>query len=312
MTHHSILLVALLVVVINIVVANLQDEYIALTKRSLSMATPATDYDAYPFAASNKNALFTQHLTGQYASTGRDYSAWFASFHPSSFSFLPPAERGCTRLQTTSKSAVDPWHEFCEYATNGGFFNMGSAINGTFCIGNLIGPKGNIVQLPGDSTTNKRTQIGITKDLRIIIGIIDEQTIAELDFSELMTGYGWLIRNGISYVDSTTDIPQPASNVTFVTEKAPRTTVGFLNNGHMGILQIDGEEDINAGPDLYEVTELGLTVGFTSLVNIDGGGSAVSVLKGKVISVPTCNDTPVECERPDASLTCVRRDVEEE
>ena len=74
----------------------------------------------------------------------------------------------------------------------------------------------------------------------------------------------------------------------------------------MGLLEIDGEEDINYGPDLFETAEIWVSVGALSAVNIDVGGSSVSVAEGQVISQPTCNDTPEICERAVANIACVR------
>ena len=71
------------------------------------------------------------------------------------------------------------------------------------------------------------------------------------------------------------------------------------------ILEVDGEEDIEYGPDLFEFAELLVGLGVTSAVNIDGGGSSVSVYKGEVVSVPTCDDTPTVCEREVQSIACV-------
>ncbi len=73
------------------------------------------------------------------------------------------------------------------------------------------------------------------------------------------------------------------------------------------LLEIDGEEDIKAGPDLFETAELLVSLQVESAINIDGGGSSVSVKEGKVISQPTCNDTPIICERVVASIACARR-----
>ena len=39
--------------------------------------------------------------------------------------------------------------------------------------------------------------------------------------------------------------------------------------------------------------------------NLDGGGSSVSVYKGKVISKPTCLDIHFICQRPVTSITCI-------
>ncbi len=306
----SLLLCTFLVLLFSAANARLRDHFERL-QRHHPVHAPPTDFDVYPFHPSKKNNLMTRNVVGNYTSTGRPYSAWFASFHPSAFSFLAAAEDGCTALEKTSVSAVDSWHEYCEYATNGGFFNMGGPVNGTYCIGNLIS-QGKVVQLPTTGPGYTRTQFGVTSDHRMVAGIMDAGTVAELNFVELMTGFGWVVRHGQSYVNSTHDITQPAANQGFVTEKAPRTAVGVLNDGRMGLLEIDGEEDIKYGPDLYELAELAIELGFDTVVNIDGGGSAVSVKGGSVISVPTCNDTPVMCERADASLTCVRRNAHSE
>ena len=95
---------------------------------------------------------------------------------------------------------------------------------------------------------------------------------------------------------------------------------------------MDGEEDIKAGLDLYEMAEILVEMGtWQALVrihllarlmvcvlhghkvmfslshtqNLDGGGSSVSVYKGKVISKPTCLDTHFICQRPVTSITCI-------
>ena len=41
-------------------------------------------------------------------------------------------------------------------------------------------------------------------------------------------------------------------------------------------------------------------------VNLDGGGSSVLVVYEMVYSHPTCLDLPIYCERPVASVVCVR------
>lgn len=112
------------------------------------------------------------------------------------------------------------------------------------------------------------------------------------------------MRNGVSYLTKSQDI-DPSSG--FVTEKAPRTAVGWYANGTAVIFQVDGVEVTDVGLDLFETTEVLLDLGLDHAANLDGGGSSVSVFGGKVISVPTCNDTlPPICERDVTSVTCVR------
>jgi N-acetylglucosamine-1-phosphodiester alpha-N-acetylglucosaminidase len=121
-----------------------------------------------------------------------------------------------------------------------------------------------------------------------------------------MTGSGWLVRNGQNYVSSSPDL-SPTS--TFTTEKAPRTSIGYFPNGTMTLVQVDGCEDLELGPDLFELSDLLLSLNIISAINLDGGGSSVSVYRGKVIDRPTCEDTAQKCERADASIACVKKSL---
>ena len=65
-------------------------------------------------------------------------------------------------------------------------------------------------------------------------------------------------------------------------------------------------QDIKAGFDLFEFADLFITVGASTAINLDGGGSSVTCLDGNVISRPTCVDTSKVCERQVTSITCIR------
>ena len=149
-----------------------------------------------------------------------------------------------------------------------------------------------------------RANYGITADNKLVAGFIDDYSYTQINFTHLISGYGWLVRNGASYVTSSEDLDLSSN---FVIEKAPRTSVGHFNNGTMFLFEVDGEEDIDYGPDLFEMAELLVELGAESAVNIDGGGSSVSVYDGEVISEPTCDDTSTICERRVQSFTCVRK-----
>lgn len=259
------------------------------------------DYDTYTFDPSATGSLVNWQLKGNYKSTGRPYSAFAAVFPPSRFSFYPPTKSGCTALVQTSHSSVESYD--CEYATNGAFFTWDTT-QSSLCLGNLISD-GKVWQLPTDGSGTNRANMGLTKDGKIIFGFPDSKAIADSNFSQLITGWGWLVRKGVNYVNASQDLSYSPGG--FTMEKAPRTSVGFFKNGTMILLEIDGEEDINYGPDLFETAELLESLGVESALNIDGGGSSVSVKNGKVVSQPTCLDTPEICERAVASIACVRR-----
>lgn len=71
------------------------------------------------------------------------------------------------------------------------------------------------------------------------------------------------------------------------------------------LLQVDGVEVTDEGLDLFEFADVLVQLGAHSAVNLDGGGSSVSVYRGQVISRPTCIDIDLVCERPVSSITCV-------
>jgi exopolysaccharide biosynthesis protein len=226
-----------------------------------------------------------------------------ATFSTSFFAFHPPTAEGCGQLVQPSTSS---WKTFgCEYATNGAFFNnvKSNPSGASLCIGNLVAD-GKVWQIPTDGSGTKRANFGITKNNTVVVGFVDDATVASKQWTNLITGWGWLVRDGASYIGKSADMSYEAGG--FCLEKAPRTAVGFYKNGSMVLLEIDGEEDILAGPDLFETAELLVSLGVDTAINIDGGGSSVSVHQGTVVSVPTCKDTPEVCERADASITCVK------
>lgn len=259
------------------------------------------DYDTYTFDPTANGPLVNWQITGNYSSTGRPYSAFVAVFPTSRFSFYPSVKEGCKALVQPHISSSRTYD--CEYATNGAFFTWDTTLP-SLCVGNLISD-GTVWQLPTDGSGTNRANMGITKDGKVFFGFPNAELFEKESFSQLITGWGWLVRNGISNVNASQDLSYSPGG--FTLEKAPRTAVGFFKNGTMALLEIDGEEDINYGPDLFETAELMVNLGVESAINIDGGGSSVSVKNGEIISAPTCKDTPEICERAVANIACVRR-----
>lgn len=275
----------------------------SLSPPDLNVRNPLSspDYDIFQYKNNtDKSNLFRYAKTGTFSSTGRPYSAFIALFEPSYFAFLPPTLEGCTEYTKTSVSSNKTWS--CEYATNGGFFSFDKTLANR-CIGNLMSD-GNIIIQEGMNNVN----FGIASNGTVITGFVDDSIFTDVStLTQLISGSGWLVRNGISNVENSPDLNISSS---FVNEKAPRTSVGIFSNGTMVLVEVDGEEDINEGPDLFEFAELlSEQLNIQSAINIDGGGSSVSVSNGKVISEPTCNDTSMICERKVQSITCVRKET---
>lgn len=272
------------------------------TFENLNLST-VEDFDTFTPIDSSAGTLTRLTLTGNYASTGRPYSGFAAVFPPNRLAFYPSSKSGCVELVQPSFSSNETYN--CEYATNGAFFTWDLTTTGSYCLGNLVSD-GHVWQLPTDGTGTGRANIGITTDGAVLTGFLSQSTVNTTPFSQLITGYGWLVRDGKSYVESSQDLSGYDDPNSFVNEKAPRTAVGVFQNGTIVLLEVDGEEDIKAGPDLFEMAELFVSLGVQSAVNIDGGGSSVSVYKGEIVDVPTCNDTPEVCERAVANIACVK------
>lgn len=70
-----------------------------------------------------------------------------------------------------------------------------------------------------------------------------------------------------------------------MTSRNPRTVLGYFENGHYGILLINGRGD-SEGLSLAELSALCEDIGFTIAYNLDGGKSSVMVYNDVVINEP--------------------------
>ena len=70
---------------------------------------------------------------------------------------------------------------------------------------------------------------GTTAQGDYVIGTLDDAAVASLNVTEFVTGFSWLVRDGVNVA--------PASD--FV---APRTTIGTAPDGRLLSLEVDGCE----------------------------------------------------------------------
>lgn len=122
-----------------------------------------------------------------------------------------------------------------------GFFNM----TGTNCNGNII-LRGSILQNPSTFTG---VNFGLTKNNLTVVGFIDPPDLPSFHFQTLVSGVGFLVREGHTYVNQSRDLNV---NSSFVTEKAPRSSVGTFKNGSVFLFQTYGIESVGEGLDLHE------------------------------------------------------------
>eukprot|EP01138_Halocafeteria_seosinensis_P006956 gb/GECG01007114.1/.p1 GENE.gb/GECG01007114.1/~~gb/GECG01007114.1/.p1 ORF type:complete len:308 (+),score=17.31 gb/GECG01007114.1/:1-924(+) len=255
---------------------------------------PGTDVEVQNWPSASEERFTRRVYTGYVPISGRLYRGYYAKVDDLkhiSFEMLP---NGCAERHNTSTTAKELG---CTYATNAGFFN----VTGTNCIGNIV-LNGTVLQSPEDFGG---VNFGLTSDRKIVSGYISHQALPSFNFETLVSGVGFLVREGESFIDQSRDL-NTSSN--FVLEKAPRTSIGTFKNGSVFVFQTDGIETVGEGLSLYEFTSVLIdVVGAWNVVNLDGGGSSVSVYDGHVISRPTCLDLPFPvCQRAVTTIACFR------
>jgi hypothetical protein len=122
---------------------------------------------------------------------------------------------------------------------NAGFFDMRTGD----CLGNVVSA-GQRVQ-----TTNRvNANFGTLADGRYLIGYLRSSEAASMDFTNLVAGVGWLVRNGSAWVDGTVAIERPSYD--FVNMKAPRTGIAHDAAGDLLLFEVDGDEPTARGLSL--------------------------------------------------------------
>lgn len=206
----------------------------------------------------------------------------------------------------------------CHAVTNGGFFNVTTGE----CFGHVV-TNNQIIQTVPDASPHHSTSFGIRNDGMFVMGYISESDIyafrnksnssrhgdadAEIDlntshFDTLISGLGWLVRYGNSYIDNSLfnihseehfDTAEDLSRYqstgdpkTFANVISARTAIGYDVQGRLVILQIEGKT-WSRGVNLYEFADFMVELGFYSGLNLDGGGSDSMSVAGNLISEPS-------------------------
>ena len=207
-----------------------------------------------------------------------------------SFRALGPA--GGAPCGVRTKTSATAAANGCRFATNGGPFNMtsGACDEGVFIVNGEVHGTGGW----------KAPMFGVTGKGEWVIGVLNASLATSLNVTYALSGFYWLVRDGVNVV---------ASNSTYV---APRTAVGTTATGKLLFLEVDGCEQqsgckYNLGKTNVEMAELLLKHGAHNAINLDGGGSStVCGPDGKVLNFPTSSDQwPVKIERAVTTITCV-------
>ncbi|XP_057290947.1 N-acetylglucosamine-1-phosphodiester alpha-N-acetylglucosaminidase-like isoform X3 [Hydractinia symbiolongicarpus] len=218
-------------------------------------------------------------------------------------SVLEPMKPGSCSTKTLSYVTDSAQQRNCIIATNAGFFGIDGRKKGA-CLGNIIS-NGRLVQ---DADGVQNANFGIRKDGTVVIGYLSEEEVLDKTnpFVQLVSGVGWVIRNGEIYLNQSEKAECRDTQTTgtlrfFFTVKAARTLLGYDKLGHVHLIQFDGKTH-ERGVSLYEAASYLKSAGVINAINFDGGGSATYTANSTVINYPS--DL---CDEDEPSMLCARK-----
>ncbi|MBE7702689.1 MAG: phosphodiester glycosidase family protein [Cyanobacteria bacterium SIG28] len=100
------------------------------------------------------------------------------------------------------------------------------------------------------------------------------------DVNHIISGGPYLVKDNEIFVDMT------AQKLTAIGGRNPRTAIGYTNDNHLIMLTADGREGASVGLTLIELANLMKEFGCINAMNLDGGGSTVMYVKGKIVNKP--------------------------
>lgn len=160
-------------------------------------------------------------------------------------SVLEPGRPGGCSKQNTSSVLDTATVSRCDVAINAGFFYpFRNGKDYGKCYGNVVS-NGRYVQI---SSGIQNANFGIRENGMIVIGYFsrEEVTSTENPFIQLISGVGWVIRDGKSFLNESIKAECKDTQTTgtldyFFRVQAARTLLGFDRNGFVHLIQFDGK-----------------------------------------------------------------------
>ena len=100
------------------------------------------------------------------------------------------------------------------------------------------------------------------------------------NIDHIISGGPYLVKDGAVYIDVT------AQKLRSITGKNPRTAIGYTAHNEFIMVAVDGREHASVGMTLGELARMMKSFGCINAMNLDGGGSTVMYVNGKVVNRP--------------------------
>jgi len=220
-------------------------------------------------------------------------------------SVVEPRESGGCQRHDRETVAVSALANKCVIAVNAGYFNDTDGA----CLGNVISNG----RLAHDAGGIQNAHFGIKENGNLFFGYVPDNDITEQNFTNLVGGVVWLVRNGESYVDVSKESECPYTQKmstlqTYIDVLSARIAIGHDRLGKLVIVHVDGKTLVR-GMTMYEFAELLLSFGIVNAINVDGGGSVTLVVNGTVVNYPadtiTMDNISYSVVRKVSTIICV-------
>lgn len=100
------------------------------------------------------------------------------------------------------------------------------------------------------------------------------------DVKHIIGGGPYLVKDNQVYVDIT------EQKLGSIGGKNPRSAIGYTANNNLIIVAVDGRENASVGMTLTELAGFMKSIGCYNAMNLDGGGSTVLYINGRVVNNP--------------------------
>lgn len=154
------------------------------------------------------------------------------------------------------------------------------------------------MQLPIDVFKDSSSKLSIDNVKKYNIGINNSST-RRLDKWKMQTAVGGgpiILQNGVIKITNNEELK--FSGKTGLTDKHPRTCMGYTQDGKLIIMVIQGRfKGIAEGATLEQEAKLLQNIGCWEALNLDGGGSSCMLINGKETIQPSDKEgqRPVPC-----------------
>lgn len=137
-------------------------------------------------------------------------------------------------------------------------------------------------------------------------------TVPEWDnVNHIISGGPYLVKDSQVFVDTA------EQKLGAIGGRNPRTAIGYTADNNFIIVTVDGREKASVGMTLYELAKFMKSIGCYNAMNLDGGGSTVLYVNGKVVNHPQVQggialSNALTLNQPAISQECITKTEDKE